>query len=71
MLNKQFSSDLTVRKLQYQSFLVEEGAYTYEEVVELSMRELREAVDELLPIMVTSTSVTASGGVSRRVSKVA
>jgi hypothetical protein len=47
-----FSNDLVVRKLQYQQFLVESGDHTMDEVVAMSMRELREAIDVLLPLTI-------------------
>lgn len=65
-----FSNDLIVRKYQYQMFLVEEGAYSWEEVVDMDMRALRACVDELLPIIITSTSVTTCGGKTKKVTVV-
>lgn len=62
-----FSNDLVVRKYQYQLYLVEKGEYTMEEVVTMSMVELRSAVDELNPITITQTSVTVRGGKTKRV----
>jgi len=64
-----FSNDLVVRKYQYQMFLVENG-YSWEEVVEMEMKDLRQAVDELQPITVTQVVMTATG-VSKKVTKVA
>lgn len=62
-----FSNDLLVRKLQYQDLLVSNGAYTYEDVVCMSMVELRSAVDELCPIVITQASTTMTGGKTKRV----
>ncbi len=65
-----FSSDLVIRKYQYQMYIVENGSYSWEEVVEMDMRALRMAVDELLPLMITQTYTTISGGKSKKVTVV-
>jgi hypothetical protein len=59
-----FSSNLVVRKIQYQDKLVKEGLYTYTEVVELSMRKLREEIDELEVKTITEVSMTRAGHTS-------
>ncbi len=65
-----FSSDLVVRKYQYQMYIVDNGMYTWEEVVDMDMRALRMAVDELLPIVITQVSTTMTGGKTKRVTVV-
>jgi hypothetical protein len=65
-----FSNDLVVRKYQYQMYIMEHGMYTWDDVVEMDMRALRMAVDELLPIVITQVSTTISGGKSKRVTVV-
>jgi hypothetical protein len=65
-----FSNDLVVRKYQYQMYIMEHGTYTWDDVVEMDMRALRMAVDELLPIVITQVSTTISGGKSKRVTVV-
>lgn len=67
---KKFSSDLTVRRLQYQELLVMEANYSYEEVAEMSLRDLRQAVDEVIVLTVTEIVATANG-VTKRVRKIA
>jgi|694.fasta_scaffold126933_2 hypothetical protein len=66
-----FSNDLSVRKLQYQELLIKEGDYTFNEVKDMSLRDLRAAVDEVLCVSITELVVTAAGGVSRRTRKIA
>lgn len=67
---KKFSSDLNVRRLQYQELLVMEANYSYEEVAEMSLRDLRQAVDEVMILTVTEVIATANG-VTKRVRKIA
>ena len=62
-----FSNDLVVRKYQYQMYIMEHGTYTWEDVVDMDMRALRMAVDELLPVVITSTSITTCGGKTKKV----
>lgn len=66
---KKFSSDLAVRRLQYQELLVINGDYTYEEVAEMSLRDLREAVDCIMFLTVVEV-VATTNGVTKRVTKI-
>lgn len=66
---KKFSSDLNVRRLQYQEFLVMESDYTYEEVAEMSLRDLRQAVDEVTVLTIVEV-VATTNGVTKRVTKI-
>lgn len=65
-----FSSDLVVRKYQYQQYIMDHGDYVWEEVVEMDMRALRMAVDSLCPITITQVSNTMTGGKTKRVTVV-
>lgn len=65
-----FSNDLVVRKYQYQMYIMEHGTYTWDDVVDMDMRALRVAVDELLPIVITQSSTTMTGGKTKRVTVV-
>ena len=67
---KKFSSDLNVRRLQYQELLVMESDYTYDEVAEMSLRDLREAVDEITVLTITEVIATTNG-VTKRVRQIA
>lgn len=68
-VNVSFSSDLIVRKYQYQMFLIEEG-YTAEEVAEMDLKELRAAVDTVVPLTITNSSLTTHGGKTKKVTVV-
>lgn len=61
MANQQFQA-----RLKFQEILVKEG-YSYEECAEMSLIELRDAVDEVQPLVVTNSSVTLRGGKTRKV----
>ena len=64
---KTFSSDLTIRRLQYQEVLVLEGGYSPAEVAEMSISELRSAIDEIYPLVICQSSNTAHGGRTKKV----
>jgi hypothetical protein len=63
---KVFSSDLGIRRLQYQEVLISKG-YSYAEVAEMEMKELRAAVDESMPLTITQCSNTVRGGKTKKV----
>ncbi len=53
-------------RLRFQEILIKEG-YSYEECAEMSLVELRNTVDEIHPMTIVSTSLTLSGGSTKKV----
>ena len=64
MIKPTFSDDLVIRQLQYKDSLVQSGDYTAEEVALMTMPQLRAAVDELFPLVITVRTALPSGGTS-------
>lgn len=67
MCKVKFSSDLNVRRIQWQEIAIKEAGVPYDVAAAMSMVELRDIVDELYPTTITNTSLSASGGKSVRV----
>jgi hypothetical protein len=67
MCKVKFSSDLSVRRIQWQEIAIKEAGIAYDVAAAMSMVELRDIVDELYPTTITNTSLSASGGKSVRV----
>ena len=56
-------------RLKFQEILVKEG-YTHEECASMDLVEMRDLVDELQPLVIVSSSLTACGGKAKRVTVV-
>lgn len=65
--NTMFSTDVTVRRLQYMDYLMTNGDYDQEELIAMSLRELRAAVDTIQVRTITETYANANGTTSTRV----
>lgn len=65
-INFNFSSNLSVRRIQYMDLLVKHGGFSYETLSAMSLAELRDEVDYLFPQTLTVRSITRSGGTSVR-----
>jgi|LauGreDrversion4_2_1035121.scaffolds.fasta_scaffold549505_2 hypothetical protein len=59
-----FSSNLNVRRIQYQNLLVKHAGFSYEETSSMSLAELRNEIDNLFPQVMTIRSLSRSGGTS-------
>ena len=60
-------SVLLAKRFQFQEIVVKEGGYSYEEAAAMTLVELRDLVDEIRPLTVTSSALTTSGGKSKKV----
>lgn len=64
------NASLVAKRLQFQEIVIKEGGYSYEEVAEMSMVELRDAVDQLRPLVIVNSSATLTGGKTKKVTVV-
>ena len=64
------SKDLFAKRLKFQEIVVKEGGYSYDEAAEMSMVELRDAVDQLRPLVIVNSSATLTGGKTKKVTVV-
>ncbi len=55
-----------IARFKFQEILIEEG-FTYEECANMSLVELRDAVDEARPLMIINSSATMRGGKTKKV----
>jgi hypothetical protein len=61
------SIKLIAKRIEFQNIARENG-YSKEEVLEMSLVELRDIVDSIYPLRIVSVSVSAAGGKVKRVS---
>ena len=61
------SIKLIAKRIQFQNIAIKAG-YSKDEVLEMSMVELRDIVDSMYPLRIVSVSVSAAGGKVKRVS---
>lgn len=64
------STEQVLARLKFMEIAVKEGGYSYDEVANMDLIELRDLVDELRPLMVVNSSVTMRGGKTRKVTVV-